>query len=109
MYLFFVAKLWWHYGNDKFTYMMQQNFGSITVILLIMMCQLLLNTYINSSLSGGTHFDFISPSFFRIVSAIRVMVCVVNKKSANPKVEFFNNFMEDTPELTNGKHRSLYH
>lgn len=30
------------------------------------------------------------------------MVCVVNKSLASPTVQFFNNFMEDAPELTEG-------
>ena len=32
----------------------------------------------------------------------RVMICAVNKASANLKVVFFNNFMEDDPELREG-------
>ena len=42
-----------------------------------------------------------------LVPPSRVMVCVVNKSSTPPTVEFFNNFMEDVPELTEGKEETF--
>ena len=34
---------------------------------------------------------------------LRIMICTVSKEQLSLKVQFFNNFMTDKPELTDSK------